>query len=439
MNRIVKTESGLIRGFKGNNPVYTVFMGVPYAAPPVGELRWRDPQPVIPWDGVRDAFSYGPIAPQPMHEKDSFFGREFFAVEEERSEDCLYLNIWTPAKTPDDKLPVLLWIHGGGYFSGSGSEVEFDGEGFCKRGVILVTINYRLGALGFLAHPELSKETDRGVSGNYGLLDQLAAIKWVRRNIAAFGGDPDRITVDGQSAGGGCILNLVCSHYAQGQFQRAIIQSGVSFFGERDASPQTLVQEQEAMGVRYMEHRGCKSIAELRALPADRFVPTAEDFQLGFGFAPYTDGVIIPESIRECLKNGHHADVDILTGCNSAESVSLGGMDLKFREGVDTFLELMRAQDKPVYTYLFTREIPGEDGGAFHSGELWYQFSTFTRCWRPMTGKDYTLSEQIADYWAAFVKTGDPNHGENPRWEPVTKERNQWMELGENTGMLPIA
>lgn len=217
LDEIVEVDSGLISGQSGDG--YYYYLGIPFAAPPVGELRWKPPQPVEPWSGVRECTEFGPACPQPLL---PFAGFEFDTMDE----DCLYLNVWTPAKSPNDCLPVMVLIHGGGFFSGSASQPFFDGAPLAKKGVVFVGINYRLGPLGFLAHPELAEESPEGLTGNYGLLDQIAALKWVQRNIAAFGGDPSRVTIFGESAGGMSVSALLLSPMAEGLFHRAIAQSG---------------------------------------------------------------------------------------------------------------------------------------------------------------------------------------------------------------------
>ena len=266
----VTVENGRLQGVPGNVPAYTVFKGVPYAKPPVGPLRWKAPQPAEDWTGIRLADRFSCIAYQGAHTPEFPYTKEFYPVEEPMSEDCLYLNVWTPAQSADERLPVLFWVHGGAYTGGYGFEMEFDGEGFCKRGCILVTINYRLGVLGFLAHPELSAESERGVSGNYGTLDQICALHWVRRNIAAFGGDPDNITVFGQSAGAKSVLTLITSPLSRGDIAKAIPMSGggIGCFAIDD----TPLAKAEKTGLALQELAGAQSLEELR-----RMEPAAAD------------------------------------------------------------------------------------------------------------------------------------------------------------------
>ena len=224
--RETTVENGKIKGIPCGWPSITVFYGIPYAAPPVGDLRWKAPQPAVGWEGVRDCARASAKCWQLGVGKGSFFEHEFYPYEEEMDEDCLYLNVWTPAQSTEERLPVIFWIHGGGFMTGYGHSAHFDGEHFARQGVILVTINYRLNIFGWMVHPELDAESPEGVSGNYGLLDQIAALKWVSRNIRAFGGDPDNITIAGQSAGAACVQSLICSPLAKGLYAKAIMQSG---------------------------------------------------------------------------------------------------------------------------------------------------------------------------------------------------------------------
>lgn len=436
-------EGGLVRGIRAGNPVYTVFKGIPYAAPPVGPLRWKAPQPVVPWEGTRVCCEYGNIAEQTVRYGEPLYGREFFENIDPRGEDCLYLNIWTPAKSMEDKLPVMFWIHGGGFFGGSGSEPEFDGEGFCRRGVILVTINYRLGAIGFLAHPELSAENERGISGNYGILDQIAAFHWVRNNIAAFGGDPDRITVAGQSAGARSVQCLLASDLCKSEIAGAIIQSTADV-GPRKTDVAETLQDAEAQGVRFMKDHGCESIEQLRKVPAAQLMASQTLAFSGIRFGPVVDGYVLKETAGMAILNGHHPDIPYLCGNTGDE----GGLDegnlfdpipQVLSAGNMAFCENQeRLGRRGVYAYNFSRPLPGDGMGAFHAGELWYEFETLNRCWRPFTGVDYDIAVTMASYFANFVKRGDPNGEGLPVWEGYTAGKRQCMNLGEETGMADV-
>ena len=267
MQTTIATKQGKVEGFLSGGAV--VFRGIPYAAPPVGELRFRRPQEHEPWDGVLGCKEFGCSCPQADLSGLDLYGKEFYDVPmPAHSEDCLYLNVWTPESAgPGDKLPVMFWIHGGAFMHGTGSEKEFDGEDMARRGVILVTINYRVNAFGFFAHPELEKENEEQVSGNYGILDQIAALKWVRENIAAFGGDPENITIFGQSAGCMSVQTIISSNLSKGMFKRAILQSGGGLHALHETPSREQAQES---GKKLMEHLGVSTIAELRKVPAGR-------------------------------------------------------------------------------------------------------------------------------------------------------------------------
>ena len=270
-----KTKYGQVHGVQKDG--YTVFRGVPYAKPPVGEKRFCPPEEPACWEGVYKADHFGCVCPQTEHEPDSFYGKEFYLDPEfgmNQSEDCLYLNIWTPANTVDEKLPVAFWIHGGAFMHGFSHESEFDGAAYCERGVILVTINYRLGAFGFLAHPWLSEESGVGRSGNYAILDQIAALKWVKENIAAFGGDPENITVFGQSAGCMSVQTLISSPLTENWISKAIFQSAGGY--DTGLNRDMPLSEAETIGQEFVELSGAKSLEELRAIPAEKIVELQE-------------------------------------------------------------------------------------------------------------------------------------------------------------------
>ena len=484
INRIAKTEAGLVRGIAGNNPAFTVFRGVPYAAPPVGDLRWREPQPVAPWSGIRDAVEFGPIPMQMQHKSDSFYGKEFYPCPQPMSEDCLYLNIWTPAKTGGEKYPVMLWIHGGGYLGGYGHEMEFDGEAFCREGVILVTINYRVGILGFFAHPRLSAESEHGVSGNYGHFDQIAALKWVRRNISSFGGDPDNITVFGQSAGAGSTQAIMNSPLAEGDISKVILQSGV-FMDVLTDYPRTRPMSYfEQRGAEYMDAAGCDSIDSLRRLSYDELIKAAGAPGLfnRFSFGTAVDGYLLCDKITNKYLNGSYPDIPYLFGSTRDESLLMFRSSREpekwiescrtiYGDYADDFLritgEVNTPEDvinimkqlhiltvnsrilaelqikngrKPAYLYFFDRNLPGSNDGSFHSSELWYVFGTLYRCWRPMTGIDYDISSKMVRYWANFARTGDPNGEGLPVWSPYTANNRVNMYFGDKeVKTLPIA
>ena len=420
----VTTRSGALSGLDMGS--YAVFKGVPYAAPPVGPLRWKRPQPCQPWEGVRPATEFAPGCPQTPHDPDSFYYKEFYRGDHSpKSEDCLYLNVYTPAKAPGEKLPVLFWVHGGAFTHGWSNEIEFDGAPFCAQGVILVSINYRVGLFGFLAHPLLSAENEEGISGNYGLYDQAAALRWVHDNIAAFGGDPDNVTIFGQSAGAMSIQILCGSPLCKGLFQGAILQSGA---GLNRSVP---MQETAAQNAAYLGSQGFDTLEKLRALPADALVELMQQAGGGRPLAcgPVLDGLMIPDTFENILSQGLLADVHYMIG-STVDELGEGFAEAVFR-GAATWAENQLAQNRePAWVYYFDRIMPGDDAGAFHSAELWYIFGTYEKCWRPLTGQDAALSRQISAYWANFAKTGDPNGPGLPRWTPYTAQSPQRLRLG---------
>lgn len=436
---ILDIEGGKVEGVAGEIPGVMVYKGIPYAAPPVGDLRWKQPQPVIPWEGVRKCDTFGAASLQGDQTVGSFYWKEFYqGGDPVRSEDCLYLNVWTPAAGQQDaKLPVIFWIHGGGYMGGYGHEIEFDGNAYAQKGVILVTINYRLGMCGFLAHPLLTAENGGKGSGNYGLFDQLAALKWVKNNIAAFGGDPDNVTVMGQSAGAGSVQSLISSPLSKGYIHRAVIQSGGGLGGI--IAPRSLA-DAEKMGEAMWNEAGVSTLEEMRAYPADKFqelmmkyMMKQNGFSGGLPYSPCVDGELLTASLDETAKAGGELDIPYMIGYASEDLMP----DVMWKAAVNWSLLLEEQGRKPAYVYCFNRDLPGEDmpsdpqmgsfgdmSGAFHSSELWYMFGTLGKCWRPMEEDDYALSEVMVSYWTNFAKTGDPNGDGVPRWDPCTKEKN---------------
>jgi para-nitrobenzyl esterase len=309
----IRLDSGLIEGVAGNSSRIRVFKGIPYATPPTGNLRWKAPQPLVPWDGVRKANHFGPICPQPPYLPGSFYQLEFFSgPQPPSSEDCLYLNIWTAAKSADERRPVMVWIHGGGNIQGYGSETCFYGAAFANHGVVLVTFNYRLGIFGLFAHPELAAESEHHVSGNYQELDQIAALQWVQKNIAAFGGDPANVTVFGQSSGGASINRLLVTPLAHGLFQKVIIQSA-AIFNSRDSK--TKLADMEQRGVAMADSLGAKTIDELRQKSPDDLLAAAKKFK----FDPNIDGYVLPELAVDVYVREGQTAVPMMIGSTSDE------------------------------------------------------------------------------------------------------------------------
>lgn len=429
----VKTGKGIVEGIQKEG--YSLFLGIPYAKAPVGELRWRAPQEHEGWEGVYHADHYPNRSMQEAHPM-PFFDKEFYDDPERKtpySEDSLYLNIWTPAEDAGEKLPVAMWIHGGAFLGGCGHEKEFGGEAFCKQGVILVTINYRLGPLGFLAHPWLTGENRAmggpGVSGNYGSLDQIAALKWVREHIEAFGGDPENITVFGQSAGGESTHTLTTSPLTRGMISKAIIQSGLGLTRDRTLA------DAERDGLEFAENAGVQSLEEMRDLTVEQIFAAAGPL-IGRGFAmdsmtfaPNIDGCLLEQGFDEALEQGNVHDIPYMVGSTKQdirvdlEKLAEGELGVVYECCKHWGEERQKSGSKPAWVYYFTRQLPGDDAGAFHSSELWYMFGTLNRCWRPSTEADFALSDHMVTYWANFMKTGDPNGDGLPQWKPYADEQ----------------
>jgi para-nitrobenzyl esterase len=475
----VRVAGGLVSGAPGSHPSVRVFKGVPYAAPPVGNLRWRPPMPVVAWQGVRKADQFGPSCMQTIREENKPWTHEFLphnAV----SEDCLSLNVWTAARSAGDKRPVLVWIHGGANIDGGSSVALYDGEQLARKGLVVVTINYRVNVLGFFTHPELTKESDNLTSGNYGLLDQLAAIRWVHDNIAAFGGDPSRVTVGGQSAGASDAHALTASPLAKGLFHRVIAQSGSSAGSGRGRS----LADQEKDGVKFAEAKGARSLADLRAMSWQDLMAPLPGGTSPPRFDVVIDRYLLPASISEVFAQGKQNDVPTLTGWSADEGGGSPRPDVTleaFRERVqrrfpaiaDTLLKLYPAATNEqagqaqndmardmqrvstyvwavnraktaktrVYTFYWDHPLPGPDAatlGAFHSSELAYMFNSLARSDRPFTDADRKIAKMMSSYWANFVSKGNPNGRGLPHWPAVGERPRVTMELGDRTGPIPL-
>jgi para-nitrobenzyl esterase len=482
---VVKTDRGKVQGKMSADGQARDFLGIPYAAPPIGPLRWKPPQPAAKWQGVRQANSFGSRCYQQERYDDMVFR------DPGESEDCLTLNVWTPAAKPKGKLPVMVWIYGGGFTGGGTSEPRQDGEHLTRKGVLVVSMNYRLGIFGFLATHELAAEDPHRAAGNYGLLDELAAIQWVRRNIARFGGDPDNVTIFGESAGSFAVSAQMASPLAKGLFAHAIGESGGAFASKELAFPP--LQEAEKLNEDYLRRTGGDStLAVLRAASSVQILELATRKGLGkVPFEPDTDGYFLPQSVSAIFAAGNQAHVPLLAGWNRDEDSSAvrkhperGTMEglratalKEFGQRAEEFLQVYRATDDaealraaqdfagdrflvystwawleaqtmtgraPVYRYLFAQPSPGDPfhasaDGAFHSDEIEYVFGNLdSRKGAAFTPEDYKLSDLMQTFWTNFARTGDPNSAGAPHW-PAYDAAGHWqvMRLSPDPGAGP--
>jgi para-nitrobenzyl esterase len=476
----VQVEGGDIEGTTNRDGDIHIFKGIPFAAPPVGDLRWKAPQPVIKWKGVKKCVEFGP---SPMQSSPVPFGpwsEEYLIPKTPISEDCLYLNLWTGAGSSKEKRPVIVWIYGGGFVSGGAGVPVYDGEAMAKKGIVFVSINYRVGVLGFFAHPDLTKESGRKASGNYGLMDQIAALHWVKKNIVAFGGDPDNVTIAGQSAGSISVNCLVASPLCKGLFKRAIAESGASFIST-PLIKTTYLQQAEEKGVQLAQSFNENSIAALRKMTAEELLKKQM-----FGSGPIVDGYVLPLLIADIFASGKQNDVGLLTGWNEDDGVIFGKIKTaeEFKKEAETlygpdaarFLQLYPSQTDEeaaasqaavsrdmvfgiqnytwanrqadqskykVYLYRFTRKLPatGDYGkyGAFHTGEVAYAYDNLSfihRCpWEPV---DYSLATTMSSYWANFAATGNPNSKGLPEWPAYNTKDFPAMILGIKPASEPL-
>ncbi|MGA2807617.1 MAG: carboxylesterase family protein [Terracidiphilus sp.] len=455
----VKTEQGKVHGKTINDGKVKAFLGLPYAAAPVGDLRWKAPEPPAKWKGERDASKFGAHCAQGRVFEDMVF------EDGAPSEDCLFLNVYAPAEAKDkSELPVMFWIHGGGYSGGASSEPRHNGDFLPLKGVVLVTINYRLGVFGFLATADLAKEAN-GAAGNYGLLDMVSALQWVKANIKRFGGDPDNVTIFGESAGSFAVSTLMASPMAQGLFHKAIGESGAAF---SDVLPTNTLQAREEKDGEWVASLGIHSLAELRAVPTDKILDAAKNKE--HGFSPVVDGKFLTEPVPDTYAAGRQAHVPLMAGWNRDEGSFLAeGMTVeKWKEtafklfaqrspefltlypgetaeqaaesaggyGGDSFIAFgtwkwLEAHRKtgasPVYRYHFElRALPSKyhpGSFAFHSDDIEYVFGTLdTRPGETVRPEDRKLSDQMMSYWTNFAKTGDPNGEGLPVWPKYDKD-----------------
>lgn len=467
----VMTEYGLVQGVSETR--LTVYRGIPFAAPPVGDLRWRAPQPPAKWEGVRQTTQF---APDPMQAP---------GTQQGVSEDCLYLNIWTPAKAANERVPVLVWIYGGGFSFGSSSIPVHNGEHLARKGVVLVSINYRVGPLGFLAHPDLSAESPRHTSGNYGLLDLIAGLQWVKRNIAAFGGDPEKVTIFGESAGGIAVSMLCASPEAKGLFHGAISQSGGSFGPPRantlPGENMKRLADAEKAGVEFAKRLEAPSAAELRKLSANALISPF----MG-GFWPVIDGWLIPDDQHKLYQAGKYNDVAVIVGYTSDEGLSftweknpqefVKNVNARYGRFADALLKVYpvgtdripksardlmrdaafgwhtwswallqsRTGKAPVYFYHFDQhparpaDSPQADHGAPHGADVPYVFQTFDRNSPQLTADDVAVSDMLATYWTNFAKHGNPNGTGLAEWPVFTDENRRVLYFNNKAFVGPV-
>ena len=472
----VRIDTGLITGTTVN--AVTSYLGIPFAAPPVGDLRWRPPQPAAHWKGVRAADHFGASCMQDEVGSRLPWTKEFM-THGPVSEDCLFLNVWTTAKSPREKQAVMVFIYGGGFSEGSTVCPVYDGAALAEKGVVVVSMNYRVGPLGFLVYPELTRESEHHSSGNYGILDQIAALRWVQKNIAAFGGDPNRVTIFGQSAGAISVDDLMRSPLAKGLFARAIAESGPGLFPENLMGGADTLESREQQGVKYAESKGAHSLADLRAMPAADFFKHTPGAP-GVG-GPATDGWVIPAErpshevpLIVGMVTGDTAFASLfgpqapptVDGFKSTAQKVYGDRAPAFlqlypvskdsevpaakaasqvdrgRVALDVWCETQAERSGTVYTYYFDHPIPWPahpEFGAFHSSELPYIFETLKVMDRPWTPEDFKLSEIMSSYWSNFAKTGDPNGSGMPQWPAYNPESHTTMELGDHVGPIPEA
>ena len=467
----VRVEGGLVSGVVADGVV--AYKGIPYAAPPVGDLRWRAPQPVVPWKGVRTADAYGHDCMQLPFPSDAA------PLGTPPAEDCLYVNVWAPEKPASSKLPVMVWIHGGGFVNGGASPAVYDGRHFAKRGVVFVSLNHRLGRFGFFAHPALSKESPKGPLGNYGYLDQIAALNWVQKNVAAFGGDPGNVTVFGESAGGGSVHTLMVSPLAKGLFHKAIVESGGGRAGGI-MTPRTL-KEAEAVGVAFGKLVGVTgedtdALAALRKLPASDLVRGLNLMSMGQQrdtyAGPMIDGRIVVEEPETAFRSGRQARVPYMIGANNREfgfmplpPQAVEGMLARFGADRDAVLvaydpdktgnlgevgvglasdgamveparllaRLASAAGQTTYLYRFSyvaSSIRQSTKGALHATEIPFVFGTVrAKYGDATTAEDEALAAIANAYWVAFARTGDPNGDGRPKWPAYSAKDDVLMDF----------
>jgi para-nitrobenzyl esterase len=477
VNETVQIESGFIKGYFDERTSVYAFKGIPFATPPVGEFRWKPPRPAISWKGTRECLVFGPSPMQVKPVPFLFLGPEFVVPQAPLSEDCLYLNVWTAARSPEEKRPVLVWIYGGGFMTGGAAAPGYSGEALARQGIVFVSFNYRLGIFGFLSHPELTKESPHHSSGNYALMDQIAALVWVKKNIRAFGGDPEQVTIAGQSAGSASVNCLLASPLARGLFRGAIGESG-SLVLENPLLRMRSLEDAEKEGVLAAKKMNATSLKVMRALSAEEIQQKGAGF-----FSPIVDGYVMPRSVAETYQNDQQTHVPLLTGWNGDEGILFGilskenfakqaagfGADSNlFKKyfpsatdsesvasqislsvyktmGVPQYAWALKQNETPpakTFLYVFTRKPPAEGDkkrfGAYHTAEIGYalgNLDSIRRDWQPV---DRRLEKLMTAYWVQFVKTGDPNLPGLPSWNSFSPNDPQAMMFNESPAARPL-
>ena len=447
---VLTIEGGQIQGVDTDIEGVVVYKGIPYAAPPIGENRWKAPQPVVPWKGVKVCDQFGHPAFQGAHYDGGYTTEWGYGEEKAYSEDCLYLNVYTNASAqPEKKLPVAIWIFGGGLREGWGSEPEFDGQEWAAKDVVLVTFNYRVGPFGFFAHPEISAEDPAHATGNWGTLDQIEVMKWVKKNISQFGGDPDNVMIFGQSAGGRSTKFLSSSPLTKGLFNKAVIMSASGLQKplpkeEADKLPPFFRQSQLTLAEAEKQIKEVCDWANLKTLKDLRSASTEEIHALGALYtratgkrsclnagpiAPYVDGYVLPKAFDDACLANEIADVPYMIGFTLNDPGMMGAQ-------IADFCLNRQENGGKAWAYQFARPLP-DDGshpedylkGAFHSSDLWYVFKSLKHCWRPWTKGDWELSEKMLTAWSNFAKYSDPNGANGGDWKPYTADNQQFMRF----------
>jgi len=474
---VVKTDAGYVSGIHQGG--LRVYYGIPFAAPPTGNLRWRPPAPVQPWSGIRETKAFAPNPPQPITPNPA-------TGEPVMSEDCLYLNVWTPAKNPDEKLPVMVFFYGGafGKIAPQGTIAGYNGTTLAEKGVVLVTVNYRLGALGFLAHPELSQESPHNSSGNYGIQDQVAALQWVQRNIGAFGGDPSRVTIFGQSAGGESVLIHLVSPESRGLYQQAIVESGPFWANGPTIDNVHPKADAESFGQQYaasLGYSGPGAIREMRNLSTAALInatpwpPTSWELTHTLKFEPTIDGWILPDSVDNLFLLHRENPVPLMIGTNTGDGSTLSAnanmtvpeyeslLRNYFRGEADAILarypanstaevqlrlgQIMTRYDfadaakfaagsmadlnQSAYLYRYSYDIPGQPDGAFHGSETVFLFGG-----NPFLKPDPAVSANVVNLWTRFAKTGNPNGGVDITWPNYTRQGGRYLDINTTLSVM---